>query len=78
MKNAQEKGRTAFSNVKVSAQAVQEAKSAELETAYNNLETAIRNVPDTATLQQASQAISPQVAEVERAEAQMEAGLNCP
>lgn len=78
LRAAQEQVKTSFDAVKTSAQAVQESRSADLERAYADLEKSMRGVPNTATLQQAYQSISPKVMALESAEAQMKSGLNCP
>jgi len=67
-----------FEQVKLTAQSVQEAKVAELETAYQGLDSAVQSIPETATLQQAMDSVSEQVVAVEDARAQMNADLNCP
>jgi outer membrane murein-binding lipoprotein Lpp len=67
-----------FEQVKLTAQSVQEAKVAELESAYQGLDSAVQNIPETATLQQAMDSVSEQVVAVEDARAQMNADLNCP
>jgi hypothetical protein len=67
-----------FEQVKLTAQNVQEAKVAELETAYQNLDKAIQDVPESATLQQAMDSVSEQIAAVEMARDQMNVDLNCP
>jgi hypothetical protein len=77
-KQARDQVRTTFNDVKQSAQTVQEAKVTELEQAYQDLDTAVTAVPDTATLVQARDSIAPQVAAVEAAQSQLDAGLNCP
>lgn len=77
-KKAEDGVRTAYNNVKNSAQAVQEAKTAELDQAYANLDKAMQAVPKTATLQQAAQSIQPQVQAVQTARDQVNAGLQCP
>lgn len=77
-RQARDQVKTTFAAVKTSAQAVQEAKVAELETAYQALDNSVTSIPDTATLSQAASSIAPQVAAVEAAENQMSAGLNCP
>lgn len=69
---------TNFEQVKLTAQSVQEAKVAELETAYQGLDSAVQSIPETATLQQAMDSVSEQVVAVEDARAQMNADLNCP
>jgi hypothetical protein len=51
---------------------------AELESAYQGLDSAVQNIPETATLQQAMDSVSEQVVAVEDARAQMNADLNCP
>ncbi len=66
-----------FDQVKLTSQSVQEAKIAELEAAYRNLDSAIQSVPETATLQQAMGSVTEQVVVVEDARAQMDADLNC-
>jgi hypothetical protein len=77
-RQARDQVKTTFAAVKTSAQSVQEAKVAELETAYQALDTAVTSVPDTATLNQAAASIAPQVAAVEAAEDQVSSGLSCP
>ncbi|MDX2228158.1 MAG: hypothetical protein NW220_00880 [Leptolyngbyaceae cyanobacterium bins.349] len=77
LRTARDQVKTAFVDVKASAETVQEAKLADLETAQNNLDRAITNIPNNATLQQASQSVAPQVAAVESAQAQMRSGLGC-
>lgn len=77
-RKAEDGVRTAYNNVKTSAQAVQEAKTAQLDQAYANLDKSMRSVPNNATLQQAAQSITPQVTAVQSARDQMNAGLNCP
>ena len=67
-----------FEQVKLTAQSVQEAKVAELETAYQGLDSAVQSIPETATLQQAMHSVSEQVVAVEDARAQMNTDLNCP
>lgn len=78
LKNAQDQVRTTFNDVKSSAQKVQEAKAGELEAAYQNLDKAIQDIPNTATLNQAATSIAPQVAAVEAAQTQLSSGLSCP
>jgi uncharacterized phage infection (PIP) family protein YhgE len=77
-KNATEQVKTAYNNVKTSSAAVQEAKTAELDAAYTNLDKAISSVPANATLQQATQSVTPQVQAVQTARDQVNAGLQCP
>lgn len=67
-----------FEQVKLTAQSVQEAKVAELETAYQDLDSALQNIPETATLQQALDSVAEPVAAVETARSQMNADLDCP
>jgi len=78
LRAAQDQVRTTFSEVKATASAVKAAKAEELEQAYNQLDTTVRNIPETATLQQANESIATDVAAVEAAQAQMQSGLNCP
>jgi hypothetical protein len=77
-RQARDQVKTTFAAVKTSAQSVQEAKVAELETAYQQLDRAMSSIPDSATLSQAEASIAPQVAAVEAAEDQMSSGLDCP
>lgn len=77
-RTAREQVKTAFADVKTSAQTVQEAKIADLEQAYQGLDQAIGNVSDSATLNQAAQSIAPNIAAVEAAQTQARSGLNCP
>ncbi|GAB4369810.1 MAG: hypothetical protein Kow00121_10050 [Elainellaceae cyanobacterium] len=76
-RQAQEQVKLTFNEVKTSAQNVREAKVAELEQAYGELDNAVQTIPDTATLQQATASVSEQVAAVEAAQSQMQSGLNC-
>lgn len=77
-RTAQEQVKTTFIDVKNSAGTVQDARIADLERAYEELDKAVGAVPNTATLDQAATSIAPQVAAVEAAEAQVQSGLNCP
>ncbi|PSB12937.1 hypothetical protein C7B61_01755 [filamentous cyanobacterium CCP1] len=77
LKQAQEQVKSTFTEVKTSAARVQEARVTELEQAQENLDRAIQGIPDTATLQQATDSVAEEVATVEAAQAQMESGLNC-
>ena len=77
-RKAQDQVKTTFADLKASASTVQEAKTADLEAAFNDLDKAVGAVPNTATLNQAATSIAPNIAAVEAAEAQMKAGLNCP
>lgn len=77
-KKAQDQVREAYNNVKTSAAAVQEAKTADLDAAYTNLDKALKSVPNNATLQQAAQSITPQITAVQSAREQASAGLQCP
>ena len=77
-RTAQDQVKTTFNDVKNSARNVQDAKAEDLERAYENLDKAVRAVPNTTTLQQASASVSDEIVAVEAAEAQMESGLNCP
>lgn len=77
-RTARDQVKANFNQVKLTAQNVQEAKVAELETAYQNLDSSIQSIPETATLQQAMDSVSAQVVAVEDARAQMDADLNCP
>ncbi|MBE9110014.1 hypothetical protein IQ273_11395 [Nodosilinea sp. LEGE 07298] len=67
-----------FDQVKLTAQNVQAAKVADLETAYQDLDGAIQSIPETATLQQAMDSVSEQVTVLEGARSQMNADLSCP
>ncbi len=75
---ARDEVKTNFDQVKLTAQSVQEAKVAELETAYQSLDSSIQSIPETATLQQAMDSVSGQIVAVEDARTQMDADLNCP
>ncbi|HEY9640564.1 MAG TPA: hypothetical protein V6C57_08770 [Coleofasciculaceae cyanobacterium] len=77
-RKAQDQVKATFADVKTSAKNVQNSKSEDLEKAYKNLDKAVAAVPNTATLNQASASVAPQVAAVEAAEAQMASGLSCP
>jgi len=77
-RKAEDQVKTAFAALKTSAVAVQDAKTADLEAAFNSLDKAVAAVPNTATLSQASASIAPNIAAVEAAEDQIKSGLNCP
>lgn len=76
-RTARDQVKTAFADVKTSAQSVQESRVADLEVAQNDLDKAITNIPNNATLQQATQSVAPKVAAVEAAQSQMRSGLGC-
>jgi PBP1b-binding outer membrane lipoprotein LpoB len=78
LRKAQDQVRTTFNDVKTVAKNVQNAKVEQLEKAYEDLDKAIKGIPNTATLKQATTSIAPQVSAVQAAEAQMETGLSCP
>lgn len=78
LKNAQAQVKTTFNDVKSVASNVQDAKSADLERAYQELDSAIQAVPTTATLKQASQSIAPKISAVQAAEDQMKSSVKCP
>jgi hypothetical protein len=67
-----------FELVKLTAQNVKEAKVADLEAAYQDLDGAIQSIPETATLQQAMDSVSEEVTVLEAARSQMNTDLNCP
>ena len=50
-RGARDEVKTNFEQVKLTAQNVKNAKVAELETAYQDLDSTIQNIPETATLQ---------------------------
>jgi len=77
-RTARDEVKANFEQVKLTAQSVQEAKTAELETAYQDLDGALESIPETATLQQAADSVAEPVAAVEAARAQMNADLDCP
>lgn len=77
-KNAQEQVRVAYNDVKSAASTVQDAKSADLDRAYQDLEKAMKAVPNTATLNQAANSIKPKVEAVQAAEDQMRSNVKCP
>jgi hypothetical protein len=77
-RTARDQVRTAFADVKTSAQTVQDAKIADLEQAYQQLDQSMSSISDSATLNQGAQAIAPDVAAVEAAQTQAQSGLNCP
>ncbi len=77
-RKAQDQVKTTFADLKASASTAQDAKTADLEAAYNDLNKAVGAIPNTATLNQASASIAPKISAVEAAEAQMKAGMSCP
>lgn len=78
IRKAQDQVRTTFNDVKVSSSAVKNAKIEQLERAHQELDKAVKAVPDTATAQQANQSIAPKVSAVQAAENQVKAGVQCP
>lgn len=78
LRAARDEVKTNFEQVQVTAQNIQEAKVSELETAYQSLDKAIQDIPESATLQQAMTSVSEQIVAVETARDQMNADLNCP
>ena len=75
---ARDEVKTNFEQVKLTAQNVQDAKVAELETAYQDLDSTIQSIPETATLQQAMDSVAEEIVAVETARDQMNVDLNCP
>lgn len=75
---ARDQIKTAFANVKTSAQAIQDASIADLEQPYQKLDQAMSSISDAATLKQAAQSIATHVAAVEAAQTQVRSGLTCP
>jgi hypothetical protein len=77
-RTAEREVKTAFGEVQTSARDVQEARLDDLQTANNNLDEAIQDIPSNATLQEAVISISDEVLAVEVAQDQLRSGLNCP
>jgi hypothetical protein len=77
-RNAEREVKTAFGEVQTSARDVQDARLDDLQTANNNLDRAIQDIPSNATLQEAVISISDDVLAVEVAQDQLRSGLNCP
>lgn len=77
-RSAREQVQTTYAAVKESASNVQDARATELERAYQALDQSLQTISDSSTLSQAAASIAPQVAAVEAARTQMQAGLNCP
>ncbi|PSB18590.1 hypothetical protein C7B65_14950 [Phormidesmis priestleyi ULC007] len=77
-RKARDQVKTAYSAVKATAATVQDSKIADLDKAYANLDTAITGMPDNATLSQANAMVTPKVAAVQAAEAQMKSRVSCP
>ena len=75
---ARDEVKTNFEQVKLTAQNVQDAKVAELETAYQDLDSTIKSIAETATLQQAMDSVAEEIVAVETARDQMNVDLNCP
>lgn len=78
LRTAEREVKTAFSDVQASARDVQDARLDDLESANNNLDKAIQDVPNDATLQDATISISDEALAVEAAQAQLRSGLGCP
>ncbi|HEY9616310.1 MAG TPA: hypothetical protein V6C64_05700 [Microcoleaceae cyanobacterium] len=66
-----------YEEVKKSAQAVQEAQIDDLRKARKQLETAVKKIPDKATLAQAQASIKDEVAAVDAALAQLNTSVKC-
>lgn len=77
LRKAQDQVKTAFSAVKASSATVQDSKIADLDKAYENLNKEMTGMPDNATLSQAKAMVTPKIAAVEAAEAQMKSRVSC-
>jgi hypothetical protein len=77
LKAAEENVTKAMQQVRESGQAVAEARTRELDTAYQNLENGIRAIPDDATIAEGRASIQEELAAVRTAERQLKTDARC-
>uniref|UniRef100_A0A832M439 Uncharacterized protein n=1 Tax=Oscillatoriales cyanobacterium SpSt-402 TaxID=2282168 RepID=A0A832M439_9CYAN len=78
LKQAETQVTTAFRELKASAKDVQETKLDDLEKAYEELDKAVKDLPDQSTITQARTVIADKITTVESASLQMKSSLRCP
>ena len=77
LKQAQEQVRSAFAAVKQAASTLEDAKVEQLETSQQNLEKAVKDIPDDATLVEALTSVSDKVGSVSEARQELFSSANC-
>ncbi len=82
LKEAQQRVRNAFEEVKTSAQTLDSdrlktARTDELEQAHNNLDDAVNSIPDSATVSEGIASIQDEIAVMETAREQTRSAVNC-
>jgi hypothetical protein len=78
LRDAQENVTEAMQQVRESGQGVNEARTRDLDTAYQNLENGVRAIPDDATVTEGLASIREELAAVRNAWRQFEAEVQCP
>ncbi len=77
LKQAQEQVRSAFAAVKQAASTLEDAKVEQLETSQQNLEKAVKDIPDDATLAEALTSVSDKAQSVDVARQELFSSANC-
>jgi 3'-phosphoadenosine 5'-phosphosulfate sulfotransferase len=78
LKAARDDARNSFQAVSQANAAVRNAQVDALVNAYDDLQNAIGDLPDEATVQEAATSLQPQVAAVQSAREQVRSGVECP
>jgi len=78
LKDAKQSVTEAWTTVKASSTALDQARVNELEQAFNSLDTAVDDIPDDATIQQATDSIQDELAAVNTAWDGLNSAANCP
>ena len=77
LKQAQEQVRSAFAAVKQAASTLEDAKVEQLEQSQQNLEKAVNDIPDDATLAEALESVSDKAESVSVARQELFSSANC-
>ena len=77
LKQAQEQVRSAFAAVKQAASTLEDAKVEQLEQSQQNLEKAVNDIPDDATLAEGLSSVSDKVGSVSEARQELFSSANC-
>ena len=77
LKQAQKQVRSAFTAVKQAASTLEDAKVEQLEQSQQNLEKAVNDIPDDATLTEALASVSDKVGSVSEARQELFSSANC-
>jgi outer membrane murein-binding lipoprotein Lpp len=74
---AQDNVTEAWSNVRNSAQTLEDVNVDQLETAYNDLDSAVQGLPDDITVQEAKTSLQPQIDALKQSWQQVSTAANC-